>query len=222
MITRPLLLVSKSVRALLPYWHEPLGQLFTPRMLGDLDITEACRIQWAADNDCFAGFDEGRYLNMLQALTYRPGCLFITCPDVVADARATLRRFDQWRPALQYVWATVNEDDIDPDQPVHQPIAFVAQDGQERLPVPWEHFQALFVGGSTQWKLGPHAAALIREANHRGKWVHVGRVNTLQRIRWFKALGVDSIDGSGFARFTRARLPMGTAALRAPTQGTLL
>jgi hypothetical protein len=222
MTSRPLLLVSKSVRALLPYWHEPLGQLFTPRMLTGLDITEDCRIQWAADNDCFAGFDEGRYLDMLDALTYRPGCLFITCPDVVADARATLRLFEQWQPSLRCVWASVNEADVDQGQPAHQPIALVAQDGQERLPVPWDQFEALFVGGSTQWKLGPHAAALIREANHRGKWVHVGRVNTLRRIRWFKALGVDSIDGSGFARFTRARLPMGTAALAAPTQETLL
>jgi hypothetical protein len=68
----------------------------------------------------------------------------------------------------------------------------------------------------------PHAAVLIREAKWRGKWVHVGRVNTLRRIAWCKALGVDSIDGSGFARFTRARLPMGMAALAAPTQETLL
>ncbi len=82
MSTSPLLLVSKSVRALLPYWHKPLGQLFTPRMLSGLDVTEDCRIQWAADNDCFAGFDQDRYLDMLEALTYRPGCLFITCPDV--------------------------------------------------------------------------------------------------------------------------------------------
>jgi hypothetical protein len=222
MSTTPLLLVCKSVRALLPYWHKPLGQLFTPRMLSGLDITEDCRIPWAADNDCFAGFDEERYLGMLEALTYRSGCLFITCPDVVASARATLRLFDQWRPALQYVWASVNEADVDPGQPVHQPIGFVAQDGQERLPVPWDYFEALFVGGSTQWKLGLHAAALIREAKRRGKWVHVGRVNTVGRITWFKALGVDSIDGTGFARFTRARLPMGTAALAAPMQGTLL
>ena len=125
---------------------------------------------------------------MLDAITYVSGCLFVSCPDVVADARATLRLFEQWRPALQYLWATVNEDDVDPGRPVHQPIALVAQDGQERLPVPWEHLQALFVGGSTQWKLGPHAAALIREAKRRDKWVHVGRVNTLRRIAWFKAL----------------------------------
>lgn len=56
----------------------------------------------------------------------------------------------------------------------------------------------------------------------RGKWVHVGRVNTLRRFAWCEALGVDSIDGSGFARFTRTRLPMGMAALVALTQETLL
>ena len=91
----PLLLVSKSVRALLPYWHGPLGQLFTPRLLTGLDLTEGCWIPWAADNDCYAGFDADRYLAMLEAITYRSGCLFVVAPDVVADARATLRRFDE-------------------------------------------------------------------------------------------------------------------------------
>jgi hypothetical protein len=222
MTTGPLLLVSKSVRALFGHWHEPIGQLFTPRMLSGLDITEGCRIPWAADNDCFAGFDCDRYLHLLEAITDRSGCLFVTVPDVVADAGATLRLFDHWRPCLESVWASVNEDDVEPGQLVHQPIAFVAQDGQERLPVPWEQFQALFVGGSTQWKLGAQATALIRQAKRRGKWVHVGRVSTVRRITWCKALGVDSIDGSGFARFARARLQMGTAALAGPAQGTLL
>jgi hypothetical protein len=46
-----------SVRALLPYWHGPLGQLFTPRLLTSLDITEGCGMQRAAENDCFNGFD---------------------------------------------------------------------------------------------------------------------------------------------------------------------
>jgi hypothetical protein len=218
----PLLLVSKSVRALLPSWHGPLGQLFTPRMLTGLDITEGCCIPWAADNDCFNGFDPGRYLDLLEAISYRSGCLFVAAPDVVADAAATLALFERWQPVLQSVWATVDEGDVEPGQPVHQPVALVAQDGLERLPVPWEHLQALFIGGSTRWKLGPHAAALIRQAKQHGKWVHVGRVNTLRRIQWFKALGVDSIDGSGFARFTRARLPMAVAALTGASQQTLL
>jgi hypothetical protein len=56
----PMLLISKSVRDLLPYWHGPLGQLFTPRLLTSLDTTEGCGIQWAADNDGFNGFDPGR------------------------------------------------------------------------------------------------------------------------------------------------------------------
>jgi hypothetical protein len=222
MPTGPTLLISKSVRALLPYWHGPLGQLFTPRLLAGLDLTEGCGIRWAADNDCFHGFDPGRYLELLEAISYRSGCLFVTAPDVVADAKATLALFERWQPVLQVVWATVNETDVDPGVPVHQPIALVAQDGLERLPIPWEQLQALFIGGSTQWKLGPQAARMVREAKERGKWVHVGRVNTLQRIRWCMALGVDSIDGSGFARFTRARLPMGVAALTGPTQQTLL
>jgi hypothetical protein len=46
--TGPLLLVSKSLRALLPSWHGPLGQLFTPRMLTGLDLTEGCQLPWAA------------------------------------------------------------------------------------------------------------------------------------------------------------------------------
>ena len=46
MTTGPLLLVSRSVRTLLPSWHGPLGQLVTPRMLTGLDITEGCGIRW--------------------------------------------------------------------------------------------------------------------------------------------------------------------------------
>jgi predicted solute-binding protein len=65
---------------------------------------------------------------------------------VVADAKATLDLFERWQPVLQRVWATVNEADVDAGAAVHQPIAPVAQDGLERLPVPWEQFQALFVG----------------------------------------------------------------------------
>ena len=80
MPTGPMLLISKSVRALLPYWHGPLGQLFNPRLLAGLDITEGCGIRWAADNDCFHGFDPGRYLELLEAISYRAGCLFVTAP----------------------------------------------------------------------------------------------------------------------------------------------
>jgi hypothetical protein len=47
-------------------------------MRTSLDLTEDCQLPWAADNDCFAGFREGRYLQMLEAITYRSGCLAVT------------------------------------------------------------------------------------------------------------------------------------------------
>jgi hypothetical protein len=87
-----------------------------------------------ADNDCFNGFDPGRYLDLLEAISYRSGCLFVAAPDVVGDAMATLALFERWQPVLQGVWATVDEDDVEPGQLVHQPVALVAQDGSERLP----------------------------------------------------------------------------------------
>jgi hypothetical protein len=80
----------------------------------------------------------------LEAISYRSGCLFVAAPDVVGEATATQALFERWQPVLQSVWATIDEGDVQPGQPIHQPIALVAQDGLERLPVPWEHLQALY------------------------------------------------------------------------------
>jgi hypothetical protein len=83
------------------------------------------------------------------------------------------------------------------------PIAFVAQDGCEdpALRPSFYKYQCLFVGGSTEWKLGKEAARLIREAKARGKWVHIGRVNSARRERYFAALGADSFDGTQYSMF---------------------
>src|SRR5205085_2383649 len=101
------------------------------------------------------GLDRRLYIGMLGRLARvdRSRLLFVAAPDVVGDAAATLARFRLWLPALRY----------------HAlPVAFVAQDGQEDLPVPWEAMTALFVGGTTAWKEGPAAAGLIQEAKARG------------------------------------------------------
>jgi EAL domain-containing protein (putative c-di-GMP-specific phosphodiesterase class I) len=72
-----------------------------------------------------------------------------------------------------------------------------------------ETHAAVFIGGSTDWKLGRHAEAVIRAAQAMGVWVHVGRVNTAQRIEKFLEMGVDSIDGASLSRhgagYTRDR-----------------
>lgn len=76
------------------------------------------------------------------------------------------------------------------------PAALVAQDGLECLTAPWDAFDALFIGGTTEWKLSTHVAALVAEARARCKWVHVGRVNSGKRLAWAHSLRADSVDGT--------------------------
>ncbi len=122
------------------------------------------------------------------------GCLFAAAPDVVADAAATLRRESVMRMLGWIRYAGL-------------PVAFVLQDGQESLPVPWDDFDAAFIGGSTSWKLGPAARALAAQARARGKWVHMGRVNSLRRLRYAAAIRCDSADGTFLARGPDVNLP---------------
>ena len=50
----------------------------------------------------------------------------------------------------------------------------------------------------------------------------MGRVNTHQRVRYAKAVGCDSIDGTGFSRFRDRWLPDFLAHAAAPAQPTLV
>lgn len=135
-----------------------------------------------------------------------PGCLFVVVPDAVADHRATLRLWNQW-------WGTVR------DLTGGQPCAFVAQNGATPRNVPWDELDALFVGGDTEWKLSHYAARLTWEAHERGKWVHMGRVNSAKRIA--RALGTmcDSFDGTKWSRWSTAHRATGD---RAQTTGAQL
>lgn len=119
-------------------------------------------------------------------------CLFAVAPDVVADAAATLARSLPWLPRIRALGV---------------PAALVAQDGLEYLPVPWDSFDVLFIGGSTEWKLGAHARQLVAEAKGRGKRVHMGRVNSGKRYRYAHAIGCDSADGTTLAMFPDKTLP---------------
>lgn len=60
----------------------------------------------------------------------------------------------------------------------------------------WDELDALFIGGTTAWKLGRHARTLVREAKLRGKHVHMGRVNSGARWRYAEHIGCDSVDGT--------------------------
>lgn len=60
----------------------------------------------------------------------------------------------------------------------------------------WREIDAVFVGGTTSWKLSQHAEKVCFEARRRGKWVHMGRVNSLRRMQIAADFGCQSVDGT--------------------------
>lgn len=163
---------------------------------------------WAADNGCFSQGDrfdlEAWYAWLAKMEPARDICLFAVAPDVIGDAAATRARSV---PVL---------DDL---RRMGWKAAYVAQDGETVETAPWGAFDALFVGGINcpacvvrmnlpgmprvsgcrcfKW----HAARpLVAEANRRGLWVHVGRVNSGKNLIRAARMGADSADGT-YMRF---------------------
>lgn len=179
--------------------HPNLGRLIQPRDMGRIADTDQI-MPWAADNDAFGNFDADAYMRMLARIrTIQPHHgLFITVPDVVGDHDATLDLFHEWVSTVALVG----------------PVALVAQDGLTPNVVTWIEIDALFIGGTTEWKLSTHAHKLVTEAKRQGKWVHMGRVNTWRRAELAGAWGCDSVDGTKFSKFTDTYLPRFTRKLR--------
>ena len=162
---------------------------------------------WVLDNGCFSRFEPEKFKRMWEDAIVDDSCHWVVVPDVVGDADETLHRF------IKYT-------DIFPD--ILSKAAYVAQDGQHSVLVPWEDIVCLFIGGTDAYKDSVEAYKLALEAKRRGKWVHVGRCNGITRaIQWFAV--ADSIDGSGISRFTnhRNRFVQDLKALHQYNQSTL-
>lgn len=167
-----------------------VGRLITPRHVSSL---AAMDYPWAADNDCFNGFRQDRYEAMLDALPVASiPPLFVTAPDVVADAAATNALWGTWQPRIASRGL---------------PAAYVLQDGCQSADDVPAGASAVFVGGTTDYKLGAVVAGIVSELKRRGLHVHMGRVNTTRRIRYAAEIGCDSIDGTKWSRFTDTYLP---------------
>ena len=173
----------------------PVGDFVTPSKKAHFGKTEI----WAADNDCFSGFKEDQYVKMLKGIRKNIDAglcstpVFVTMPDVVGDYQKTIALFGVWHRVL----ARYN-----------LPRGFVLQDGAEKEinPIPWNFIEALFVGGSTGFKLSEFVADCVKRAKYHGKWVHMGRVNSFRRLKHARVIGCDSVDGSSYAKFREARL----------------
>lgn len=159
------------------------------RQLGFIDTPAQRNIRpegviWCADNGCFGkGYpgDEKWLAWLAKNAGDAENCLFATAPDVVGDAVATLARSLPFLPQIRALG---------------YPAALVAQDGLEDLEIPWDEFDVLFIGGSTDWKLGPAVRGIVAEAKRRGKHVHMGRVNSRKRFRYAESIGCDTVDGT--------------------------
>jgi len=181
---------------------------------------------WIADNGKFSPkramegipWDEEGWKAFLIKYAHRAHeALFATAPDVVhwveypngqmgpmGDAAATLiesAKYYDWIRELGY------------------PVALVAQDGLDPDDVPWDKIDAIFVGGSDDYKVGspppgrirplkldgtplgvPGCIGVVQEAKRRGKWVHIGRVNSRARYLFARSIGADSVDGTYITR----------------------
>lgn len=179
--------------------HPNLGHLVSPRSRNSTDWFRRTGMPFAADNGAFSGFDAPAFLAMLDRIT-GTDCHFVVCPDVVGNARETLGLFGQWRESIAAR---------------QLPVAYVAQDGQEDNPVPWDEMDCLFIGGSTEFKLGKTAESLTREAKARGRQTHMDRVNTAGRLRLAHAWGCSSVDGTGFSWFPEVKIPPALERLEA-------
>jgi hypothetical protein len=137
---------------------------------------------FGVENGCYPDperFDPIRWEARMQRVApYRERCLFAALPDVYADPMAT------WARSIQYIGTLAR---------LGIPAAYVSQDGETRWP---EGMRCLFIGGSNAWKLSEESYALAERAKAAGLWIHMGRVNSMRRLRAAWVSGIDSVDGT--------------------------
>lgn len=186
-----MLYLSGGVHSAL-YGQPYIGWMLTPYIGNKAPVRHNW---WASDTGCFAGdFNESKYFGWLERMhSQRFTCLFATAPDVIPmrlekqginpneAGKRTLERAAPYLPRIREVGFRA---------------ALVAQNGMEHLELPWDTFDVLFIGGDNAFKLGQEAVALVAQAKLRNKWVHMGRVNSLKRIKYASQIGCDSTDGT--------------------------
>lgn len=175
-----------------------IGLVITPDQAGYVDAAGAYPAVMV-DNGAFSqkGFKPAAFERLLKRIAsddaIRRKLWFVVAPDVVCDHVRTLELFDWWEPRIHALGL---------------PVAFVAQNGIETCldRIPWGRMDTLFIGGDTAWKEGDlgqmewaqeHRLPAIAEMGHIGynQWlrmweeaegrnipIHMGRVNTLQRM----------------------------------------
>ena len=133
---------------------------------------------------------------------------FVILPDIVGGGADSLEFSLSWLPKLRNL----------------KHLLLPVQDGMAALEVGMVLRQnvrvGLFLGGTTEFKLRElYAWGMVAHAWRR--WYHIGRVNTIRRVRLCAEAGADSFDGSGIVtrRYSHGcdRLPGMEAARAQPS-----
>ena len=193
---------TATVRQLSAAYPDHLGVLHTPQTGNRLC---SLPLPWAADNAAFSRPDDRKFWRLCVeswATERHHPPLWVAVPDVVGNHSATLRLFSWW---LAYWLEELGR--------VPFPLAFVLQNGCHESEVPWGAIDAVFVGGDNLFKLR-QSAGLIDVAKVRGKHVHIGRVNTLRRLRYAFDLGADTVDGTAYSMYPATHLPTALSFVR--------
>lgn len=159
------------------------------------DLVAADNGQWSERENTDAPFNADRFNRFLDWLGDR--ATFIVLPDIVCGGLASLDLSLTWLAKLRG----------------HSSILLIpVQNGMTpQIIAPFLSDRVgIFVGGDTEWK-----EATLGEwgqlAADAGCLVHVGRVNTVRRIRLCQTAGVHSIDGSSVTRFACTLPPLDMA-----------
>lgn len=159
------------MKYMLSVTHE-IGAFVTPYMSPTYLVKMG--LNYGIDNGCYNEMPPvEKYFGWLEKYKpYMKNCLFVVCFDKVGNAQETLELFNKW--LVEYdEW----------------PLAFVAQDGQEKYEFPDEKlWSTLFIGGSTKWKMGLGALECVQRAQKLKKHIHIGRVNYWKRYEHFRSM----------------------------------
>lgn len=145
---------------------------------------------WAYQNG--KAFDVGAFERIVDR--YGDGADWVAAPDIVGGGRASLELSLSWLPRLTGLRLIPVQDGMT----IEMVRSYIGGS------------VGLFLGGTTEFKISTMRAwgALARQAYC---YYHVGRVNTVRRIRMCVESGAHSCDGTSASRFSK-NVPMLTAA----------
>lgn len=153
------------------------GQLLTP-----LTGYKRCEEFFGIDN---GGFKEAKIEGFTRLIKrqyeFKDNCLFAAVPDKVENHKQTLAMWNDY----QHIADGYKK-------------AFVVQDGFDEWP---NNADAIFIGGSTDFKDSYECELIVKAALNNNMHVHIGRVNTFYRFYHFHCLGAHTCDGSGVSMY---------------------